>query len=97
MVDNRGGVRQRSRHKFSKNYRRKGKISIRDYFRDLKEGDRVVLKMEPAHQGGHYASRFHGLQGNVVSKQGSCYFVNIKDGGKHKSVLVHPVHLKVIT
>lgn len=69
-------------------------MSLREFFKGFKEGDRVVLKAEPAYQGGLYASRFHGRFGVVAGKQGRCYYVNIMDGNMKKKLLVHPIHLK---
>jgi len=94
MVRFRGGIRKKSRHKFQKNYREKGKISLRAFFRKFIPGDKVVLKANTAHQGGMYASRFHGKAGVIGEKKGSCYYVSINDGNKSKKLIVHPVHLK---
>ena len=89
-----GGSRRKTRHKLKKNIRTKGKISLKEYFKNLKEGDKVTLKAEPAIQKGMYFPRFHGKTGKVIKKQGSNYYVEIKDGNKKKLVLVHPAHLK---
>jgi len=89
-----GKGRRRTRHILQKSIREKGKISISRYFQMLNEGDKVVLKAEPAYQKGMYFPRFHGKSGEVMGKQGNCYFVKIKDKNKAKTLLVHPVHLK---
>jgi large subunit ribosomal protein L21e len=89
-----GGYRRKTRSKLRKNIRTKGKIAIRNFFRSFDEGDMVNLVIEPGVQGGMCHPRFHGKTGIVTSKQGSCYYVKIKDGNKEKGVLVHPVHLK---
>lgn len=83
-----------TRQKFSKNHRTKGKISIRKFFQEFKEGERVTLKVEPAHHKGRYYPRFHGKSGFVNGKKGDCYSILIKDGEKDKMVVVHPVHLQ---
>lgn len=57
-------------------------------------GDRAVLVAEPAVQAAIYHQRFHGKSGFIVGKQGDCYKLEIKDGGKTKIVIVHPIHLK---
>jgi large subunit ribosomal protein L21e len=88
-----GGFRRKTRHKLGKHYKAKGKISLRSFFADFKEGDRVVLKAEPAYQKGMYYPRFHGRSGIVINKKGHCYEVLIKDGNKEKLLIVHPVHL----
>jgi large subunit ribosomal protein L21e len=82
-----------TRQKFKKNFKDKGKISIRKFFQAFKEGDKVVLKVEPAYHKGRYYPRFHGRIGVVMEKRGDCYGVLIKDGTKEKMILVHPVHL----
>ncbi len=89
-----GGNRRKARHKITKKIREKGKISIRKYFQTLNNGDRVVLKSEPAVQKGCYHMRFHASNGKVIGKKGACYEVEIKDGNKKKTLIVHPVHLK---
>jgi len=86
--------RRKTRSKLKKNYKDQGKVSIRKFFQTFIEGDRVILKAEPAHQDGMYFPRFHGRSGLVMKKRGHCYEVLIKDGRKDKMVIVHPVHLK---
>ncbi len=89
-----GGFRRKTRRKLSKKVRQKGKFSLRRFFQRMSEGDRVYLVAEPSVQKGMYFPRFHGKSGIIDGKQGSNYFVKIKDGNKEKRVLVHPVHLK---
>ena len=88
-----GGTRRKTRHKLKKNVKTKGKISLRKFFQKFVEGDQVYLCAEPAIQRGMYHPRFHGKAGIVKRKQGSSYYVEIKDGKKTKSVLIHPTHL----
>lgn len=72
----------------------KGKFSIKNYLKEYKKGDEVILKAEPAVQKGMYFPRFHGKKAIVKGKKGECYEVNIKDNKKEKILIVHPVHLK---
>ncbi len=95
MVQRVGGFRRKTRSKLRKQYRQKGKISISKYFQNYKEGNKVRLKAEPAVQGGMPFPRFQGKSGTVVGKQGECYKVEIKDGNMKKTVVVHPIHLKM--
>ena len=90
-----GGFRRRTRHKLQKSIREKGKISVTRYLQKLEVGQRVLLKAEPAVHGGMYHPRFHAKTGIVKGKRGSCYIVEIDDQGKHKELIVHPVHLRV--
>ena len=89
-----GGFRRKTRSKLRKNVRRKGKISLGNYFQNFNDKDRVRLIAEPAVQRGMYFPRFHNKSGIIVGKKGRCYEVIIKDGKKEKSLIVHPVHLR---
>ena len=94
MVMRKGGPRRRSRHILRKNKREKGKISISRYLAKYTKGDKVVLSAEPAVQKALYHRRFHGKKGIVQSQRGQCYEVNIKDGNKIKTLIIHPIHFK---
>ncbi|MDP7610310.1 MAG: 50S ribosomal protein L21e [Candidatus Woesearchaeota archaeon] len=98
MVKRTGGARRKTRNKFSKNIREKGKISLRKYFQEFKEGEKVLLKIEPSIQKGVYFRRFHSKVGVIKEKKGSCYSIVINDmkKGKQKTLVIHPVHLKKI-
>jgi len=93
MVRRLDGARKKSRHKMQKPRRAKGKISITSYFQEFNEGEKVVLKAEPAYQKGIYPLKFHGKTGLVMRRRGACYELAVSDG-KGKTVIVHPVHLK---
>jgi len=94
MVTRKGGARRKTRQKFSKQYKLRGKVSLRSYLQVLAAGDKVALKAEPAVAEGLYFRRFHGKIGTVKRKLGSCYEVVIRDQEKQKRVIVHPVHLR---
>jgi len=93
MVQRVGGFRRKTRSKLKKQYRQKGKISIRKFFQGFKEGDKVTFKPEPAVQTGMAFPRFQGKSGVITGKQGECYKIQIKDGNMKKIVVIHPVHL----
>ena len=88
-----GTARRGTRHKLKKHFRRKGKISITRYLQIFKEGQKAALTAEPAVQKGMYHPRFHGKVVTVIGKKGNSYEVELKDGGKRKVLIVHPVHL----
>ena len=94
MTVRKHGFRRRTRGKFSKHFRSRGKLSIRNFFASFSEGDAVVLKAEPAIHNGMYHPRFHGRTGKVLGMQGKCYRVLLNDRTKLKMFIVHPVHLK---
>ena len=89
-----GGLRRKSRFKFKKEIRQKGKISVSRFMKSFAVGQKVHLTMEPSYHKGIYHTRFMGKTGMVKAQRGNCYEVTISDGGKEKTVIVHPVHLK---
>lgn len=88
-----GGNRRKTRYKMKKSISDKGKLHISRFLQAFEEGDKVLLKAYPSYQKGLFNLRFHGRIGEVVSKQGECYVVGVKDGKKLKQFVVHPVHL----
>ncbi|MBW2969544.1 50S ribosomal protein L21e [Candidatus Woesearchaeota archaeon] len=96
MSSRKGGFRAGTRKLFSKSPRTKGKISLTKYFMPYKTGDKAVLCAEPAVQKNLYHQRFHGKTGVVIGKRGNCYEIKLRDGGKEKMVIVHPVHLRKV-
>lgn len=89
-----GGSRRKTRHKLKKSIRQKGKISLSKYFQVFELGDKVLLKAEPAVQKGMFHPRFYGRSGEIIKKKGRCYEIKIKDGGKAKIIISHPIHLR---
>ena len=95
-----GGARRKTRCKLTKSVRQRGKLSLRQYFKVFNEGDKVVLVNNPTYQDGMFFRRFYGSIGTVVKKlsekRDTCYHVSIKDHGKEKIVIVHPMHMKKV-
>ena len=94
MVTRIGRSRRKTRSKLKQHYRRKGKISLSQYFQELNPGDKVALVATPNVIKGMYFMRFHGLVATVLTKIGFCYQVALKDGRKEKKFNVHPIHLR---
>lgn len=94
MVTNIGGSKRKARYKLKKEIRERGKISISRFMQSFKAGQKVHLDIEPSIHKGDYPTRFIGATGTVKGKRGKCYEVTIKDGGKEKMLIIHPIHLK---
>lgn len=94
MVQRVGGARRKTRGTFKKTHNQRGKMSLRQFFQEFAEGQKVLLKAEPSYQKGIYYRRYHGKVGTVLGKQGACYQVALKNGGVSKILIVHPVHLR---
>jgi len=97
MTTRKGGARRKTRHLMTKNYRKKGKISLTKYFQAFKIGDRVVVKPEPSYQKGFCHRRYFGKNAVVSKKQGSCYELTLNINRKPKKLLMHPIHLKKVS
>ncbi|MBT4334799.1 50S ribosomal protein L21e [archaeon] len=94
MVTRIGGFRRKTRAKLRKTVRTKGKISVSKFAHKFEDGEKVYLVLEPAVQKGSFHPRFYGKAGVINGKQGSNYYVDIKDGNKKKKLLSHPIHLR---
>lgn len=93
MVTRIGTKRRKTRHKLKRKPADKGKIPLSKYFQTFENGERVALKINSAVAKGQFFPRFHGRAGKVTGIKGTCYNVEIKDGGKVKTLVVHPIHL----
>ncbi len=94
MVKRSKGLRSKSRHKLKKRARDRGVNSITRALQQFKEGDSVNIVIDSSVQKGMPHIRFHGLTGKVEGKQGNSYLIGIKDGKKHKSLVIRPEHLR---
>lgn len=81
--------------KKSKNIREKGKIRLSEYFKEIKEGQKVAIIQEKTVHGSH-PKRIVGSVGVVVGERGDYKVVGLMDGDKKKTFVIHPIHLKVL-
>ena len=91
-----GTARRKTRSKLKKHFRKRGKVSLTDYFQSFIEGEKAKLSVEPSIHKGMYHPRFMGKVVTILKKNGTCYEVSLKDIKKIKTLIVHPVHLKKI-
>lgn len=91
-----GGLRRKTRSIFKKHRMEKGKLSLRRYLQSFNKGDMVKLSVESSIHKGMYHPMFYGKCGMINAKKGKCYEVLINNGGKQKTLIVHPIHLKKI-
>ena len=76
-----------------KSVRRKGKIRLSEYFKNLEDGDMVSIVAEKSVRAA-FPKRIQGLTGKIVRSQGSFKVVELKDKNKTKTFIMHPVHLR---
>lgn len=90
----------------SKGFRSKTRrtLKIRGRFRrpitkSLEEfgiGSRVTIRQDPSLQKGMPHPRFQGKAGVVKEIRGRSYLVEVKDGGKTKTLVSRPEHMKAL-
>lgn len=81
--------------KNNKNIRERGKLKFSEYFKEIQDGERVAIVQEKSVPN-NIPLRMVGLSGKVVSSRGEFKIVEIKDGNKTKSFIIHPIHLKLL-
>ncbi|MEM3368891.1 MAG: 50S ribosomal protein L21e, partial [Thermoproteota archaeon] len=64
------GKRIKTRDLFSKEVREKGLKSLSKFMYDYKEGDEVIIKIDPSVHSGIPFRRFHGKRGKIIEKRG---------------------------
>lgn len=89
------GFRFKSGRKLKKKVRERG-LKLRKFLQTFELGQRVVIDIEPASQKGMPHPRYQGRSGIVVGQRGRAYLVQIRDGGKIKTLISRPEHLKAV-
>ena len=76
-----------------KRIREKGKLRLSSYFKKIEDGTSVGLVTDAGVRAS-FPKRLKGMSGKVVGSRGKFKLLEIKDGNKLKTLIVHPVHLK---
>ena len=76
-----------------KKVRDKGKIRLSSYFKNIEEGARVAIVTDLGVKAA-FPKRLKGFSGKVVGVRGKFKVVELKDGDKLKTYIVHPAHLR---
>jgi large subunit ribosomal protein L21e len=96
MVKRSKGIRSKSRQILRKAPRERGMTPITHLLRDFPVGTRVAVVVDPSSQKGMPHLRFQGYTGLVAGRRGDAYLVNVNVGGKMKTVIARPQHLKTV-
>jgi large subunit ribosomal protein L21e len=88
------GFRRRTRKLLRKSPRNRGLQPLGGLLREYKLGDKVLVKINPSVHKGMPHRRYHGRIGRIVEKRGNAYVVTINDGGKDKTIITRPEHIK---
>lgn len=94
MVKRSKGIRSKSRKILRKKPRERGIHSITRALQEFEKGQSVNIVIDPSMHKGMPHIRFQGHTGKIEGKQGNAYLVGIKDGKKHKSLIIRSEHLR---
>ena len=83
-----------TRGKLSNDPRDRGTSAPQRSIAEFDEGEKVHLALDPSIPDGRFHPRFNGHTGTVVGKQGAAFKVEITDGGKTKTIIAKPAHLR---
>ncbi len=61
----------------------------------LKEGDKVVIIINPSYHKGMPHRRYHGKVATIVGRRGRAFEVKVSKGDKEVLLIVPPEHLRV--
>ena len=86
-----------TRNKLSNSPRERGTSPPQRAIQEYDVGQKVHLNLDPSVQDGRFHPRFNGHTGEVVGKQGSAFKIEINDGGKIKTIIAKPAHLRAQT
>ena len=83
-----------TRQKLSNDPRDRGTSPPQRSIEEFDEGQKVHLTIDPSVRDGRFHPRFNGQTGEVTGKQGRAFTVEIVDGGKEKTIIANPAHLR---
>ena len=76
-----------------KQLKTRGKIKFSEYFKELKDGEKVSVIRELSVQP-KFPKQIQGRSGIITGKRGNSYLVKINDFNKEKLYIIHPIHLR---
>ena len=78
-----------------KRIRQKGKLRLSQYFKKIEDGTSVAIVTDKGLRVS-FPERLKGQSGKVSGSRGKFKMVELKDGNKMKTFIIHPAHLKKI-
>jgi large subunit ribosomal protein L21e len=87
------GYRAKTRMLLKLNPRERGKTTLNKILYNYKEGEEVLVKINPSVHKGMPHRRFQGRKGVIMTKRGRSYVVHVQDDSVTKEIIVRPEHL----
>jgi large subunit ribosomal protein L21e len=94
MPSSNGPLKGSTRGKLTNHPRERGTSPPQRAIQVFEKGQKVHLSIDPSVRKGRFHPRFNGHTGEVLGKQGRAFKVEINDGGKAKTVITRPAHLR---
>lgn len=88
------GPRKGTRNKLKNDPRERGMSPPQRSVQQFEAGETVHLAIDPSVDDGRFHPRFNGLTGTVVEQQGRAFKISVSDGGKEKTIIAKPAHLR---
>jgi large subunit ribosomal protein L21e len=96
MVKRSKGMRSDTRQVFRKNIRERGLTPITRRFQRFETGEKAHINIDSGIHRGQPHSRFQGATGTVVGMRGDAYILDVRTGGKIRTVISRPEHLRKV-
>ncbi len=87
------GYRAKTRDLLKLTPRERGKTTLSKLLYNYKEGETVVVEINPSVQKGMPHRRFQGRKGVIITKRGRSYVVHTQEDSVIKEIIVRPEHL----
>jgi len=94
MAQKSSGSQQGARDKLSKTVGES--TTVNDHLKEFDEGETARIQLNPSVTKGRVHVRYHGKNVKVTGQRGDAYEVQVKDGGKTKTLYIKPVHLEKV-
>ncbi|MFB6292218.1 MAG: 50S ribosomal protein L21e [Candidatus Nanohaloarchaea archaeon] len=94
MAQKSHGSQQGARKKLARDSRTS--TTVNDHMKEFEEGEKALIKFDPSVQDGRVHTRFYGQTAEVTGSRGDAVEVEVKDGGKTKTLFLKPIHLEKV-
>jgi large subunit ribosomal protein L21e len=94
MVKASKGPRRRTRKKLQRHAGERGLSPITRALQTYEVGEKANIVIDPSVHKGQPHHRYHGHTGTVVGVRGRAYLLEVRTGGKRRTLIVRPEHLR---
>jgi large subunit ribosomal protein L21e len=88
------GTRRKSRSALTKKIREKGRLPLSRLLTKYKEGEKVVINIDPAIHKAMPHKRYQGKVATVVGQRGRAYILEVPQRKTVKTIITTPEHMR---